>query len=55
MSDVGEPALTADEEAIAAYDWLRADEGEWRSYRDEARLTDNAASDWLSARAEDLA
>ena len=33
--------------ALAAYDRLRADEQEWASYRAEARLTDNAAGDWL--------
>jgi hypothetical protein len=32
---------------LAAYDRLRADEDEWASYLDEARLTDNAAGDWL--------
>jgi hypothetical protein len=33
--------------ALAAYDHLRADADEWASYRAEARLTDNAAGDWL--------
>jgi hypothetical protein len=33
-------------QALAAYDRLRADEQEWASYRDESRLTDNAAGDW---------
>jgi hypothetical protein len=34
---------------LAAYDRLRADEQEWASYREESRLTDNAAGDWLRA------
>jgi hypothetical protein len=55
VSDAGERALIADEEAIAAYDRLRADEGEWTSYGDEARLTDNVAGDCLPGRAEVLA
>jgi hypothetical protein len=33
-------------EALAAYERLRADEDEWASYRNESRLTDNAAGDW---------
>ncbi|MFC4063227.1 hypothetical protein ACFOWE_33520 [Planomonospora corallina] len=33
--------------ALAAYDRLRADPSEWASYRQESRLTDNAAGDWL--------
>jgi len=32
---------------LAAYERLRGDEQEWASYREEARLTDNAAGDWL--------
>jgi hypothetical protein len=33
--------------ALAAYDRLRADPAEWASYREESRLVDNAAGDWL--------
>jgi predicted transcriptional regulator len=32
---------------LLAYERLRADEQEWASYRNESRLTDNAAGDWL--------
>jgi hypothetical protein len=32
---------------LAAYDRVRADEEEWASYCDEARLTDNVAGDRL--------
>lgn len=31
---------------LAAYDRLRANDEEWAAYRDESRLTDNAAGDW---------
>jgi hypothetical protein len=32
---------------LAAFDRLRADDAEWASYKDESRLTDNVAADWL--------
>ena len=32
---------------LAAYERLPDDEQEWASYREEARLTDNTAGDWL--------
>jgi hypothetical protein len=48
LSDTLQRLLAEHEEhaVMSAYERLRADDEEWASYRDEARLTDNVAGDW---------